>query len=303
MVGHVTNSVPPSYAPDVSGVTATTLQIGVVGFGGLYLALAGHGTASADHAFALTTLAFAAAALTAIGCGPGRLTIALAERGIPVLGVDISRTAVARVHQAGACAMHRSVFDPLPGQGRWVTALLADGNIGIGGYPDELLRRCARLLAPGGRLLIEVEHDDIDERMTAWLEHADGRRGPVFPLGPAGQKCATQTRGRRRHEALRGMAARWPGFCFRHNPKQVNSKQRSVPAPRPVADRRGSGATEIARGWMDSANGPASRNGRGGSPAGSLLATEVAAAILGAAGVLVLSRGALSRPARAPAGD
>ena len=121
-----------------------------------------------------------------IGCGPGRLTIALAERGIPVLGVDISRTAVARVHQAGACAVRRSVFDPLPGQGRWATALLADGNIGIGGYPDELLRRCARLLAPGGRLLIEVERDDIDERMTAWLEHADGRRGPVFPWARLG---------------------------------------------------------------------------------------------------------------------
>jgi SAM-dependent methyltransferase len=121
-----------------------------------------------------------------IGCGPGRLTIALAERGIPVLGVDISRTAVARVHRAGACAIRRSVFEPLPGQGRWATALLADGNIGIGGYPDELLRRCARLLAPGGRLLIEAERDDIDERLTAWLEHADGRRGPVFPWARLG---------------------------------------------------------------------------------------------------------------------
>jgi SAM-dependent methyltransferase len=121
-----------------------------------------------------------------IGCGPGRLTIALAERGVPVLGVDISRTAVARVHRAGACALRRSVFDPLPGQGRWGTALLADGNIGIGGFPDELLRRCARLLAPGGRLLVEAEHDDIDERMTAWLEHADGRRGPVFPWARLG---------------------------------------------------------------------------------------------------------------------
>jgi SAM-dependent methyltransferase len=121
-----------------------------------------------------------------IGCGPGRLTIALAERGVPVLGVDISPTAVARVHQAGACALRRSVFDPLPGQGRWGSALLADGNIGIGGYPDELLRRCARLLAPGGRLLIEAERDDIDERMTAWLEHADGRRGPVFPWARLG---------------------------------------------------------------------------------------------------------------------
>jgi SAM-dependent methyltransferase len=124
-----------------------------------------------------------------IGCGPGRLTIALAERGIPVLGVDISGTAVARVHRAGACALRRSVFDPLPGQGRWGTALLADGNIGIGGYPDELLRRCARLLAPGGRLLIEAERDDIDERLTAWLEHADGRRGPVFPWARLGARA------------------------------------------------------------------------------------------------------------------
>jgi SAM-dependent methyltransferase len=121
-----------------------------------------------------------------IGCGPGRLTVALAECGIPALGVDISGIAVARVRQAGACALHRSVFARLPGQGRWVTALLADGNIGIGGAPDALLRRCARLLAPGGRLLIEVEHDDIDERMTAWLEHPDGRRGPVFPWARLG---------------------------------------------------------------------------------------------------------------------
>jgi len=100
--------------------------------------------------------------------------------------VDISGIAVARVRQAGACALHRSVFARLPGQGRWVTVLLADGNIGIGGVPDALLRRCARLLAPGGRLLIEVEHDDIDERMTAWLEHPDGRRGPVFPWARLG---------------------------------------------------------------------------------------------------------------------
>jgi SAM-dependent methyltransferase len=116
-----------------------------------------------------------------VGCGPGRLTVALTERGIPVLGVDISRAAVARVRQAGAPALHRSVFDPLPGQGRWATVLLADGNIGIGGRPAQLLYRCAELLAPGGQLLVEAEPSDIDEQLTAWLEHSDGRRGPVFP--------------------------------------------------------------------------------------------------------------------------
>jgi len=121
-----------------------------------------------------------------VGCGPGRLTIALTERGIPALGVDISRAAVARVRRAGAPALHRSVFDPLPGQGRWATVLLADGNIGIGGLPAGLLHRCAQLLAPGGRMLIEADPGDIDERMTAWLEHPDGRRSPVFPWARIG---------------------------------------------------------------------------------------------------------------------
>lgn len=121
-----------------------------------------------------------------VGCGPGRLTIALTERGIPALGVDISRAAIARVREAGAPALLRSVFEPLPGQGRWTTVLLADGNIGIGGQPTGLLARCAELLAPGGRILIEAEPGDVDEQLTACLEHPDGRRSPVFPWARVG---------------------------------------------------------------------------------------------------------------------
>ncbi|MGE5135740.1 MAG: class I SAM-dependent methyltransferase [Gemmatimonadota bacterium] len=121
-----------------------------------------------------------------VGCGPGRLTVALTERGIPALGVDISQAAVVRVRAAGAAALHRSVFDPLPGQGRWTTVLLADGNIGIGGLPARLLQRCAQLLAPGGRILIEAEPGNVNEEMTAWLEHPDGRRGPAFPWARMG---------------------------------------------------------------------------------------------------------------------
>jgi SAM-dependent methyltransferase len=121
-----------------------------------------------------------------VGCGPGRLTIALTERGVQALGVDISRAAIDLVRQAGAPALHRSVFDPLPGLGRWATVLLADGNIGIGGLPTRLLRRCAKLLAPDGRMLIEAEPGNIDERLTACLEHPDGRRGPEFPWARMG---------------------------------------------------------------------------------------------------------------------
>jgi SAM-dependent methyltransferase len=121
-----------------------------------------------------------------VGCGPGRLTVALTKRGIQALGIDISLVAVARTRRAGAPALHRSVFDPLPGQGRWATVLLADGNIGIGGIPARLLHRCAQLLAPGGRLLIEAEPGNVDERMTARLEHPDGRHGPLFPWARMG---------------------------------------------------------------------------------------------------------------------
>lgn len=125
-----------------------------------------------------------------VGCGPGRLTVALAGRGVPVLGVDISRAAVALVRGAGAPALRRSVFDPLPGQGRWATVLLADGNIGIGGQPARLLHRCAQLLAPGGRILIEAESGNVDEQITGWFEHPDGRRGPVFPWARLGAAAA-----------------------------------------------------------------------------------------------------------------
>ncbi|MGE7439557.1 class I SAM-dependent methyltransferase, partial [Kitasatospora sp. NPDC001175] len=88
-----------------------------------------------------------------IGCGPGRLTQALTRRGVVTLGIDIAPCAVARTLAVGAAALRRSVFDPLPNEGDWQTLVLADGNIGIGGDPQALLRRCAQLAAPDGVLL------------------------------------------------------------------------------------------------------------------------------------------------------
>ncbi|MEV7039211.1 class I SAM-dependent methyltransferase [Amycolatopsis sp. NPDC051061] len=92
-----------------------------------------------------------------IGCGPGRLTAALAARGIVALGVDSSRTAVRLTRRRGGSALHRNVFGHVPGEGRWRHTLLADGNIGIGGDPVVLLRRAAQLIAAGGDVLVELE--------------------------------------------------------------------------------------------------------------------------------------------------
>lgn len=91
-----------------------------------------------------------------IGCGPGRMTRALAERGHTVLGIDIVPEAVRMTRGHGGLAIVRDVFDSVPGEGRWHTALLADGNIGIGGDPRALLARARSLLAPGGRVVVDL---------------------------------------------------------------------------------------------------------------------------------------------------
>ncbi len=81
-----------------------------------------------------------------VGSGPGRLTVALAQRGVPALGIDVTSFTVRLARSSGALALHRDVFSAVPGTGRWARVLLADGNIGIGGDPAALLGRVAELL-------------------------------------------------------------------------------------------------------------------------------------------------------------
>jgi SAM-dependent methyltransferase len=92
-----------------------------------------------------------------IGCGPGRHVVALCHRGVVAVGVDISPLAVRLARTRGAQVIEGSVFDRLPGAGTWGSALLLDGNIGIGGAPQQLLSRVGGLLAPHGIVLVEVE--------------------------------------------------------------------------------------------------------------------------------------------------
>jgi SAM-dependent methyltransferase len=106
-----------------------------------------------------------------IGCGPGRMAAELGYRGVPALGVDIVPAALLLSRVAGAAVLCRSVFDRLPGEGRWHHALLIDGNVGIGGDPRALLARCRDLLAPAGAtLIVEVECEETDERHEVSLD-------------------------------------------------------------------------------------------------------------------------------------
>jgi hypothetical protein len=73
------------------------------------------------------------------------------------LGLDLSSVAVEMACSGGARAMVADIFGDVPGAGSWRTALLLDGNIGIGGDPVRLLARLRTLLAPDGVVLVELD--------------------------------------------------------------------------------------------------------------------------------------------------
>jgi SAM-dependent methyltransferase len=110
-----------------------------------------------------------------VGCGPGRHLRALAARGVFALGVDLSPEAVGLAVSGGARAIVADVFGDLPGAGTWRTALLLDGNVGIGGSPVRLLRRLRALLHPRGAVLVEVDAPGL----------ASGARRARFDAGPS----------------------------------------------------------------------------------------------------------------------
>jgi SAM-dependent methyltransferase len=116
-----------------------------------------------------------------VGCGPGRMVRALRCRGIAALGVEIAPTAIAVARRWGAPVVQCSIFGRIPRRGRWGSALLLDGSVGIGGDPIALLDRVAELLGPGGLVIMETEAPAVaSEALTVRIETANGR-GPWFP--------------------------------------------------------------------------------------------------------------------------
>ncbi len=109
-----------------------------------------------------------------VGCGPGRHLRALAGRGVFALGVDLSPVAVELARGRGGHAIVGDIFEELPGAGTWRTALLLDGNIGIGGAPERLLRRLHGLIAADGEVIAELAPPGcLSRRLRARLESGD----------------------------------------------------------------------------------------------------------------------------------
>ncbi|CAM5259451.1 Methyltransferase domain-containing protein OS=Streptomyces griseus subsp. griseus (strain JCM 4626/ NBRC) OX=455632 GN=SGR_6702 PE=4 SV=1 [Streptomyces griseus subsp. griseus] len=173
-----------------------------------------------------------------IGCGPGRLVAELASLGHRALGIDVSEAAVARTRGLGGAALVRSVFDPLPGEGRWGTLLLLDGNIGIGGDQAALLDRAAGLLGVGGLLIAETAPVDVDERVRVRLD--DGRDGADGGTAPAAAHDA---------EPFPGPGSGRPLYCATPAPaagsRPISGARRGGPSSR-CAGPDGSGAPGTA---------------------------------------------------------
>jgi SAM-dependent methyltransferase len=135
-----------------------------------------------------------------IGCGPGRMVHAAIVAGHLTLGIDISPTAVGLAQEHGLPVLCRSVFQPLPAEGEWGTALLIDGNIGIGGHPTSLLARCVELVRPGGRVVVETHADPHRDRVFEGVVVDDlDRESLPFPWAEVGAIAL------RRHAAAAGL--------------------------------------------------------------------------------------------------
>ncbi len=115
-----------------------------------------------------------------LGCGPGRHTEALAQRGLVVLGIDLSSHAVELARAKGLPVLERSIYGSIPKAGEWNSALLLDGNIGIGGNPLQLLSHVASLLTREGVIVVDVEDQPSGQQTRTVRLEIEGVGGPWF---------------------------------------------------------------------------------------------------------------------------
>lgn len=135
-----------------------------------------------------------------IGCGPGRMVEAGIALGLVALGIDVSPAAVAVARNAGLPVLRRTVFERLPRERHWGTALLLDGNIGIGGDPVRLLNRCRELLSATGAVIVEASpRDEADSVFSAHVVDDHGRASSDFPWAEVGADAMA------RHAASAGL--------------------------------------------------------------------------------------------------
>lgn len=146
-----------------------------------------------------------------VGCGPGRHLRALNAGGVPSLGIDLSPVAVTIARRGGGRAMVADIFGAVPSAGEWRTALLLDGNVGIGGDPVRLLERLRTLLHPEGVALVELDPPGSPVGSARARIELAGERSGWFAWGrvPACQAAAVAADAAMSIEREWSCAGRW----------------------------------------------------------------------------------------------
>jgi SAM-dependent methyltransferase len=121
-----------------------------------------------------------------LGCGTGRVTRALVARGQRVVAVDRSLEMLRRVAgdiPAGQVALLRSDARKLPINSSSCDSVVCSGVLHHMARWPEVVAECARVLRPGGRLIIREPNADywavpfaVVERVIGWLNELAGAR-------------------------------------------------------------------------------------------------------------------------------
>ena len=119
------------------------------------------------------------------------------------LGIDVTPAArAAAARRRRRRVLRRCVFDRVPGEGRWRTALLLDGNIGIGGDPVALLApRSARCSVTTGGSSSRPARPAPPVRVERARLEVDGEARPEFEWQTGRARSAPVAGGRRRPSA------------------------------------------------------------------------------------------------------
>ena len=100
-----------------------------------------------------------------VGCGSGRLTVVLAQRGAAMTGIDTSNERLARARARASAAavevewVHADMDEPLPFPDARFDAVVSRLSLMLSRDPDRLLRDAARVLLPEGVVVTAVWAD------------------------------------------------------------------------------------------------------------------------------------------------
>ncbi len=130
----------------------------------------------------------AGASILELGCGVGRVTRPLAQRGFAVTAVDESAEMLARVARVAGVRTVRSEIEQLDLRERFDVVLLGSFLVHAGdpAVRRGLLNTCRRHVADGGCVLIQREGADWHERLPRERAIGDGvsRVVSAEPAGP-----------------------------------------------------------------------------------------------------------------------